>query len=319
MPSLRDGNIPRFLFRIHTPNCYGHTSLSSVMPQACIQDGFRARQDIFTWNRQEAAKILNVHLRWWNYDDPVDCDLVCWTSSLLFALQYGLHRARSGNPDGHDPSQITLMIIDTQDMPKAAFVKDLDIIDSFLAYSDHHVQRNLADLQQLRLGSMGYYFGEYPSQGYLDIEGKCSQATMQELIDSGLFRLMPEMEGKDSRNRWANRVIELRRPFNETVNLNQTKNSDVRRAIVIAERCFPGRWAFPAAIMLLALRPCLHKDRIILDTFASMYSGELYASASAMVTGCTESSQQKRCDAYRCTISRLMQHGYLKSSNSGDY
>jgi hypothetical protein len=133
------------------------------------------------------------------------------------------------------------MVIDTRDMPRFAFVKDLEIIDSFSVYSDHHVQRNFAGLQQLRLGSMGYYFDEYLSQGYLDIGGKCSQATMQELIDSGLFRLMPEMEGKDSWNRLANRVIELRRPFNETVNLNQTKNSDVRRAIVIAERCIPGR------------------------------------------------------------------------------
>lgn len=272
MPSLRDGNIPRFLFRIHTPNCYGHTSLSIVIPEAFKQNGFRATQDIFTWNRQEAAKILNV-LRWWNYDDPVDCNLVCWTSSLLFALQYGLHRARRRNPDGYEPSQIALLIIDTRNMPKAAFVKDLEIIDAFSGYSDPYVQRNLTYLQQLRLGPMEYYFGEYLSQGYLDIEGECSQATMQDMIDSGLFQLMPELESKDW-DQWANRVIELRRPFHETVNVNQTKKSDVRRAIVIAERCFPGRWALPVATMLLALKPCLHKDRVILYAFASMYSVE---------------------------------------------
>jgi hypothetical protein len=69
------------------------------------------------------------------------------------------------------------MIIDTQDMPKAAFVKDLDIIDFFSVCSDHHVQRNLTGLQQLRPGPMGYHFSEYPSQGYLEIEGKCFQAT----------------------------------------------------------------------------------------------------------------------------------------------
>ncbi|EDU44814.1 conserved hypothetical protein [Pyrenophora tritici-repentis Pt-1C-BFP] len=159
-------------------------------------------------------------------------------------------------------------------MPKAAFVKDLEIIDAFSGYSDPYVQPNLAYLQQLRLRPIGYYFGEYLSQGYLDIEGKCSQATMQDLIGSGLFQLMPELESKDFWDQWAKRVIELRRPFNETVNIKQTKKSDVRRAIVIAERCFPGRWAIPVATMLLALRPCLDKDRVILDAFASMYSVE---------------------------------------------
>ncbi|PZD22113.1 hypothetical protein A1F96_11451, partial [Pyrenophora tritici-repentis] len=179
---------------------------------------------------------------------------------------------RHRNPDGYDPSQIALLIIDTRNMPKAAFVKDLEIIDAFSGYSDPYVQPNLAYLQQLRLRPIGYYFGEYLSQGYLDIEGKCSQATMQDLIGSGLFQLMPELESKDSWDQWAKRVIELRRPFNETVNIKQTKKSDVRRAIVIAERCFPGRWAIPVATMLLALRPCLDKDRVILDAFASMYS-----------------------------------------------
>ena len=83
-------------------------------------------------------------------------------------------------------------------MPKAAFVRDLEIIDAFSGYSDPCVQRNLAYLQQLRLEPMEYYFGEYLSQGYLDIEGKCAQATMQDMIDSGLFQLMPKLESKDS-------------------------------------------------------------------------------------------------------------------------
>ncbi|KAF1969656.1 hypothetical protein BU23DRAFT_512819 [Bimuria novae-zelandiae CBS 107.79] len=274
MSSLQDGNIPRFLFRIHTQNCYGQTSLSEVLPKACALNGVRATQDVFAWDRKDAARILNIHLRWWDYNDPSECTLVCWTSSLLFALQYGLHRARRSNPDRYEPSQITLLIIDTQSIPKGAFVKDLEIIDAFSSYSDPSVTRNLDYLQQLRLGSKGYYFGEYLSQGYLDIKGICSQATMQDLIDSGLFRLMPELQSKDSWDKWADRVIELRKPFSEPNNVNQAKQSDVRRAIVIAERCFPGRWALPVAAMLLALKPRIDKDGVILDAFASMYSVE---------------------------------------------
>jgi hypothetical protein len=87
MPSLWDGNIPRFLFRIHTPNSYGQTSLSEVIPQsAVVANGVEEMQDIFTWNPEEAARILNIQMRWWDYEDPLECNMVCWTSSLLFAL-----------------------------------------------------------------------------------------------------------------------------------------------------------------------------------------------------------------------------------------
>ena len=71
--------------------------------------------------------------------------------------------------------------------------------------------------------------------------------------------------------------------------------------------------------MLLALKPRLYKDCVILDAFALMYSSKLYASASAIVTECTELLQWKRCDASRYKMSRLMQNGFLKSSSLGNY
>jgi hypothetical protein len=193
---------------------------------------------------------------------------------LLFALQYGLHRARRNNPDEYELSQITLLVIDTRNVPNGAFVKDLEIMDAFSSYSDPLLKKNLAYLREMRLGSQGYYFGEYLSQGCLEIKGIGSQATMQDLIDSGLFQLMPELKSMSSWDQWAKRVIELREPFREVDNVNQSKHSDVRRAIVIAERCFPGQWALPVAVMLIALKPRMKNDRVILDAFASMYSGE---------------------------------------------
>jgi len=273
MPSIRDGYIPRFLFRIYTPDSYGRTSLSSITPQAVVSDGVNAIQDIFNWDRKAAAKLLNIQLRWWKYDNPSECSLVCWTSSLLFALQYGLHRVRHGNPDGYNLSDITLLIIDTRSIPNGVFVKDLELIAAFAEYADPMIKKNLPFLQQLRQGPRGYYFGEYLSQGRLGIDGICSQTTMKNLVESGLFQLMPEFEDQESWNQWADRVVELRVPFNEKININQSDRSEVRRAIIIAESCFPGRWALPVAAMLLALKPRMNKDRVILDAFASLYSG----------------------------------------------
>lgn len=274
MPTLRGGHIPTFLFRVHTPNSYGQTSLSAVVPRAVLHNGAKAAQDIFEWDRKTAAKLLNIQLRWWPYTEPSDCNMVCWTSSLLFVLQYGLHRARQGNPDGYQLSQITLLILDTRSLPDRVFVKDLELIDAFAHHSDPAVRENLAYLRKLRQGSKGYYFGEYLSQGRLDINGICAQATMQNLTDSGLFKLMPGLESKESWNKWADRVVQLRGEFNVYNNVRLSDHSDVRRAIAIAETCFPGRWALPVAVMLLALKPRISKDHIVLGAFAAMYSSK---------------------------------------------
>lgn len=48
----------------------------------------------------------------------------------------------------------------------------------------------LAETQQLRQGP--YYFGEFLSQGALDIEGHCSIDSMRKIIDTGIFRFRPE-------------------------------------------------------------------------------------------------------------------------------
>lgn len=96
---------------------------------------------------------------------------------------------------------------------------------------------------------------------------------MQDLLESGLFELMPEFEDQVSWNSWANRVVELRAPFNKAMDISQSNHYEVRRAITIAESCFPGRWALPVAAMLLALKPRVTKDPVILNAFASLYSG----------------------------------------------
>jgi hypothetical protein len=199
-------------------------------------------------------------------------------------------------------------------MPDGVFVKDLELIDAFANYSDPMLKENLSYLQQLRQGSRGYYFGEYLSQGYLGIDGICSQATMQDLIENGLFELMPEFEDQASWDLWANRVIQLRDPFRGgTIGINRSDHSEVRRAISIAETCFPGRWALPTAVMLLALKPRMNKDRVILDAFAAMYSGKLMM---VMIMASAKVVQRRKCGATLFRISRSMQDGYLRLSNS---
>ena len=63
------------------------------------------------------------------------CNLMSWTSSLLFALQYGLYRH---SMDRGEPQleEISLFIIDTRCFPEGTFVQDLEIMKVFETYHD---------------------------------------------------------------------------------------------------------------------------------------------------------------------------------------
>lgn len=136
---------------------------------------------------------------------------------------------------------------------------------------------------------------------------------MQDLIESGLFELMPELEDQASWNLCADKVIQLRKPLRGgTIGINRSDHSEVRRAILIAETCFPGQWALPTAVILLALKPRMNKDRVILDAFAAMYSGKLMM---VKMMASTEVVQRRKCGASPSRISRLTQDGYLRLSS----
>lgn len=264
MPAFRDGNVPRFLFRVYTPESYSQTSLNEIIPQSYTHNVDRAEQNIFTQDRRDAARILNVQFRWWPHHGESECNLVCWTSSLLFALQYGLQLARRNNPGEYKLSQITLLIVDTRNIPNGAFVKDLDLLKVFSEYSNPNLKLNLANLETMRLGSRGYYFGEYLSQGRLYLKDRCAQATMQDLIDNGLFELLPKLKNEDSWDQWANRVLQLRKPFSETDKGKVSGHYEVRTAIVIDggrsqwRRCFlrSSRVCIMIVLSWMVLRQC---------------------------------------------------------------
>ena len=107
-----------------------------------------------------------------------------WTSSLLFALQYGLHRHKK-DYDKPALSQISLLILDTRRFPKGTFVKDMEIMEVFAPFTDFTQEENLDDFLQLRKSDKGYYFGEYLTQGNIDVRGRSVVTDMQKLIDGG--------------------------------------------------------------------------------------------------------------------------------------
>jgi len=91
IPLFEQNDVPRYLFRLYTPSTAGQTTDSYIMPPASICGQAETTRDIFRLPPKEAATRLNEHLRWWRSHES-KCNLMSWTSSLLFALQHGLRR-----------------------------------------------------------------------------------------------------------------------------------------------------------------------------------------------------------------------------------
>lgn len=264
MPLFKGNQVPRYLFRIVAPQSAGSTTTSKVKSPATTTSDSDRLEDLFQLDPIIAADRLNQHLRWMSGHEQ-RCNLMSWTSSLLFALQYGLYRH---SMDRGEPQleEISLFIIDTRGFPEGTFVQDLEIMKVFETYHDA-----LKNFGKLRGGEN--YFGEYLTQGELDIEGRCVKVSLQRMIDLGLFELHSGLGNRDGWNRWARRVTELRLDF-QTGSPNPTTRSVVRKAITLAQSCFGDRWAAPLAAMLLALQPREQKDAIIIAGFSAMFSRE---------------------------------------------
>ncbi|KAK6829069.1 hypothetical protein RU639_003704 [Aspergillus parasiticus] len=270
MPLFKGNQVPRYLFRIVAPQSAGSTTISKVKSPAATNSDSDRLEDLFQLEPIIAADRLNQHLRWMSGFEQ-RCNLMSWTSSLLFALQYDLYR-HSMDRGKPQLEEISLFIIDTRDFPEGTFVQDLEMMKVFESYHD-----SLKNFRKLRGGKN--YFGEYLTQGELDIEGRCVKVSLQRMIDLGLFELHSGLGNRDGWNRWASRVTELRLDF-QTGSPNPTTRSVVRKAITLAQSCSGDRWAVPLAAMLLALQPRAQKDAIIIAAFSAMFSSEEIAGLS---------------------------------------
>ncbi|KAF7118913.1 hypothetical protein CNMCM5793_008549 [Aspergillus hiratsukae] len=254
---------PRYLFLVHAPRSAGESSACSVRSPAALYDLPEQTHDIFALDRFDAAKSLRDHL-YWKCDER--CNLVTWTTSLLFALHSGLHRHRKDDDD-HEFEKIFLLMIDTCDFPERTLIKDLGAVN---AVNTHGLQQ-IGYWEGYLTPRSEYSFGVYLSQGALDIEGRCVQVSFQTLIDLGLFELFPPLAAEAEWVKWVRWVIELREPFYRQ-EISISTADEVRIAVQLARDGFGGRWTFPAAAMLLALKPRANNDQAILEGFKAGFS-----------------------------------------------
>ena len=142
---------------------------------------------LFQRHPDDARRLIYDHLRWGDKEHEATCNLMSWTSSLLFAILYGIYRSSHANL-GHAqvPSQdLEILVVDTKSFPPGAFIRDLDLIDAFPPLTPEQIElRDWRTRSRRRL-----YFGEFFSQGSLNIRGRCVRSSLNALIDNEAFNL----------------------------------------------------------------------------------------------------------------------------------
>lgn len=274
------GRVDRYLFRLfdkHSDGCTNHVWVKS-------RDAEKSRPtsntDIFARaDRRAAAQALRRHLQWDGQPHQED-NFVSWTSSLLVVLQYAFYRSQwFGDLDF---AAMNLCVVDTSLLPDGAFLNDMALIEAFSRHDSAPIEEkekkfNLTKLNALRKKkhinfSGSYYFGEYLSQGALNIEACSSIVSMGQIIDDGLGLLRPELANPDARNgQWANRVIALREAFYTSEPHGIAGDNEVAAAVQIGQAYGPS-WELPVALAFLALKPRPDWDGTIIKAFRKLYN-----------------------------------------------
>ncbi|KAK2127941.1 hypothetical protein NOF04DRAFT_1369923 [Fusarium oxysporum II5] len=267
---------PTYLFRLNVPRSKGDTSTMRVMAPGFVgrmayhRDGWPCGKGLLQLPTEVATSRLRNHLRWkCTRPDMSPCNLMSWSSSLLFLLQYALRRHTTDFEPKPKFPDIKIIMIDTRDFPEQTFLRDLDALEWLFQDPDP----DLGNLYNNRNGR--FYFGEYLTQGFLDIKGKCVEMTMQQLADGGRFMVIcPALVNKPQNDWrfWAKAVCDLREGIASSKVADQKQ---FRTAIFLARDCVGDQFLVPFALMFLGLQSRQADNAAMANAFLSLFTGTM--------------------------------------------
>jgi hypothetical protein len=244
--SLKFDAVPEYLFRTFDNLSPGRNDESVIASIASINGSLKSsRTDILTLGQHRATEMLFKHLKKENVLVKEESDnLMSWTSSFLFAIQYAIWRLRFRQPE----SDIKICAIRTRDFPLGQFMQDISLLRAY------HATANQTDpltksFFDFRLGKEDYYNGEYLSQGAVNHSNRSCVVSLKQLKQAGLFQLYPEFR-VDS-NQWTNRVLELRKSWSVE---HGTTDREIKLALAVAHDCFHQFEPLDMAFLLLSFK-----------------------------------------------------------------
>ncbi|KAH9234851.1 hypothetical protein K456DRAFT_36269 [Colletotrichum gloeosporioides 23] len=207
-------NSTRYLFRVYDGDSLGSTTEIYVSSPLAKSGSPSRHRNLLDQPAKEAADNLNRHLRW-KSSHHTKTNLVSWTSSVLFAIQYALYK-HYRDADGSvsdSTSQVRILMIDTSRFPEGTFIRDLEVL-SCLKNRSFPIKQ----LYRLRTSEDGYSFGEYLSQGCINVTGACGTIRLDQLLQSN-FRgpdVCPYFARVADWSTLAKRVVSIRKLVEES-------------------------------------------------------------------------------------------------------
>ncbi|KAK8096116.1 hypothetical protein PG999_014138 [Apiospora kogelbergensis] len=237
-------DIPPYLFRTFDPNSSGTNDarvVASMMSGSWSQQ--ESRIDILAREPQQAAIRLHKHLTKSLFGADRDDNLVSWTSSLLFAIQYALWREHYS-----DPFDVKICAVDTTKFPPGQFVQDVWLLEKYRGTATQ-IGLDYTDLLRWR-NALHCYNGEYLSQGALHHGTRSCLVTLGQLQDAGLFDLYHELSSPAGRRQWTKRVKDLRMCWALE---HVTSSMEIHSALLLG-RCFSLSEPLNMALMFLSFK-----------------------------------------------------------------
>lgn len=241
-------SIPHYLFRTSSPRSSGTTTKTCV-ESAAVKYNFN-QDDILRQDWAKAVEMLESHLLWRNWTTD---NLMSWTSSFLFAVQHAIRRQATDRPPSA-PGSIHISILDTRKLPRGTFLPAVALLEAYNIESKGKLNRD-------------YYYGEYLSQGRMDLfSDTMAMTTLEALIDHGLYELYPPFADETEKTKLCSRVLQLRESFKDIPEVPSTEEISLAQHISVG--CFLNISIRPVITMnLLSLRPRYRLDIMILEAF----------------------------------------------------
>ncbi|KAH6874407.1 hypothetical protein B0T10DRAFT_586371 [Thelonectria olida] len=237
-------NIPQYLFRVFDSKSWGQNDDTIVGSRMSHWESPELQNiNLLSLRPHVASKMLYNHLTWRCGDIGSD-NLVSWTCSLMFAIQYAIWRAHRYR---RSPADVHICVIDTTEFPPGQFARDMWLLHAY--YDAATLSREQERFFQFRLNS-DYDNGEYLSQGTVNHAGRSCTFSLHGLIQAGLYSLYPEFADEQAKTQWPNRVRDLRLDWSVE---QSTSAQDIKYAFKIATKCFGSLPSFDVIDMMFLL------------------------------------------------------------------
>ncbi|KAH6985540.1 hypothetical protein EDB80DRAFT_822422 [Ilyonectria destructans] len=256
--------IPRYLFRVFDSESSGRNDDTVVASTMSVSKSpGRKNMDLLSLQPREASKMLYSHSNKPCFGGVPSDNLMSWSSSLIFVIQYAIWRSHKR---GRSPADVRICVVDTSKFPPGQFARDMWLLRAYCntaRLSDHQDQ-----FFRFRLENSDYDNGEYFSQGIVNHGGRSCTFSLHSLIRSGLYSLYPEFADVQARNQWTNRVRQLRLGW--LYEEQSTPRQDLECAFRMARECFRAFDVRDVALLLLSLKNRKLQARLLHD-----YPGEV--------------------------------------------